>query len=66
MSRSIKDEKWIQRAIKRKGSLHESLNIPSSKKIPMAKLEKAAHSKNALMRERSNLAMTLKRMHHSG
>jgi hypothetical protein len=66
MNRAIKDEKWIQRAIKRKGSLHEALHIPESKKIPMATLEKAAHSKNKLMRERSNLAMTLKRMNRSG
>jgi hypothetical protein len=66
MNRAIKDEKWIQRAIKRKGSLHEALHIPESKKIPMAKLEKAAHSKSTLMRERANLAMTLKRMNRSG
>lgn len=66
MGKSIKDEKWIQRAIKRKGSLHEALQTPKSKKIPMATLEKAAHSKGKLMRERANLAMTLKRLNSSG
>lgn len=66
MNRSIKDDKWIQRAIKRKGSLHEALHIPESKKIPMSILEKAAHSKGTLMRERANLAMTLKRMNRPG
>jgi uncharacterized FlgJ-related protein len=66
MNRAIKDEKWIQRAIKRKGSLHEAMHIPESKKIPMAALEKAAHSKSKLMRERANLAMTLKRMNRPG
>ena len=66
MNRAIKDEKWIQRAIKRKGSLHEAMHIPESKKIPMAALEKATHSKSKLMRERANLAMTLKRMNRPG
>lgn len=66
MNRAIKDEKWIQRAIKRKGSLHDAMHIPESKKIPMAALEKAAHSKSKLMRERANLAMTLKRMNRPG
>lgn len=66
MNRAIKDERWIQRAIKRKGSLHDAMHIPESKKIPMAALEKAAHSKNKLMRQRANLAMTLKRINHPG
>jgi len=66
MNRAIKDERWIQRAIKRKGSLHEALRIPESKKIPMGTLENASHSKSKLMRERANLAMTLKRMNRSG
>ena len=36
-----------KRAIKRKGSLHDAMHIPESKKIPMAALEKAAHSKTS-------------------
>jgi len=69
MSRTTKDNsdsRWIQRAIKRKGSLHEALHVPMSKKIPDALLQKASHSRSPLMRERANLAKNLKRFNRSG
>lgn len=65
MSRSKKDDienHFIQGAIKKPGSLHKALKVPMDKKIPMKKLEKAAHSKSPLMEKRANLAMTLKKM----
>lgn len=60
-----KPKKWIQKAINpaTKGSLHKTLGIPQDKKIPEKKLEKAAHSKNALTRKRANLAETLRKFH---
>jgi hypothetical protein len=38
--------RWIKNAIKKKGSLHESLNVPMGKKIPEKKLTKAFRSKS--------------------
>lgn len=56
------DKKWIQKAIKKPGALRKSLKVPAGKDIPQKKLEKAAESKNPMMRKRANLAMTLKKM----
>lgn len=56
-------KKWVQSAIKKPGALHKEMGIPASKKIPTAKLEKAAHAKGKLG-QRARLAETLKGMHH--
>ena len=56
-------EKWIAGAIKKPGALHKALHVAQGKKIPVAKLEKAAHSKSPLMRKRVALAKTLKSFH---
>lgn len=52
-------EKWIQKAIKKKGALHKELGVPMGKKIPAKKLAKAA---KAVGKEgkRARLAITLK------
>jgi prephenate dehydratase len=57
---------FIQGAIKHPGALHKSLKVPKEKKIPMAKLEKAAHSQNPTLRKRAVLAETLRKLprHH--
>lgn len=54
---------WIAGATKNKGALHKALDVPMGKKIPEAKLEKAANSKNPTMRKRAQLAKTLGKMH---
>lgn len=51
---------WIKDAIKKPGSLRKSLGVKEGEKIPMSKLEKAAHSKNPTTAKRANLAMTLR------
>jgi hypothetical protein len=51
---------WIKGAIKKKGALHKELDVPSDKKIPKKKLEKATHSKNPTLKRRAILAETLK------
>jgi len=51
---------WIAGAIKKPGSLHESLHVPQGEKIPAKKLEKAENSRNPLTRKRAALAETLK------
>lgn len=52
-------EKWIQKAIKKKGALHEALHVKEGEKIPTDKLKKAENSKNPLTRKRAHLAETL-------
>jgi len=52
-------EKWIQKAIKKPGSLKKSLGIAADKKIPASKLA-AATKKPGKMGKRARLAETLK------
>jgi hypothetical protein len=39
-----------------KGALHRALHVPEGKKIPAAKMAKAAHSKNPRVRKMVGLA----------
>jgi hypothetical protein len=57
---------WVANAFNpsNKGKLHESLHIPKGRKIPVARLEKAEHSDNPLLRKRANLAMTARSFQH--
>ncbi len=65
MSRAKKQ--WIQDALSKHkpGALHRQLHVPKGEKIPTAKIEKATHSKNLLIRKRAQLAKTLRGFHHS-
>lgn len=54
-------EKWIQDAIKHPGALHKELGVPEGKKIPEAKIRKAASAGGKLGR-RARLAETLRGM----
>lgn len=54
-------KKWIQSAIKHPGALHEELHVPSDKKIPKKKLEKATHAKGK-EGKRARLAITLSKL----
>ncbi len=55
-----KDGKWISKAIKHKGALHEKLHVPKGEKIPEKKIIKAEHSKSPKLRKEAVLAETLK------
>jgi hypothetical protein len=55
-------KKWIQKAIKHPGALHEELHVPKGKKIPAKKLAAAA-KKGGKVGKRARLAETLKKMH---
>jgi hypothetical protein len=55
-------KKWIQEAIKKPGALHKEIHVPMGKKIPKAKLEKAAE-KGGKEGKRARLAITLGKMH---
>ena len=54
-------EKWIQKAIKKPGSLRKSLGVKAGEKIPAKKLEAAA-KKPGKMGQRARLAKTLRGM----
>jgi len=56
-------KKWIAGAIKHPGALHEEVHVPKGKKIPAAKLKKAAKA-GGVEGKRARLAVTLKKMHH--
>jgi hypothetical protein len=55
-------KKWIQKAIKKEGSLRKSLKTKEGKNIPVSKLEKAA-KKGGKMGKRARLALTLRKLH---
>jgi hypothetical protein len=54
--------KWIQSAIKKKGSLRSALHVKKGKKIPMKKLNAAA-KKGGKIGRRARLAKTLRGFH---
>jgi hypothetical protein len=54
-------EKWIQKAIKKPGALRSELGVKEGKKIPTAKLTKAAKAPGK-MGQRARLAQTLKKL----
>lgn len=54
-------KKWIQKAIKKEGSLRKTLKVKKGKKIPEKKLEAAA-KKGGKTGKRARLAMTLKKL----
>jgi len=54
-----KKEKWIEKAIKKPGSLRKSLGIKEGEKIPAKMLDKAAKA-TGKMGQRARLAKTLK------
>lgn len=58
----MSDKNWIQKANIKKGALSKKLGVPEEKNIPVAKLKKAAKSKDATTRKQANLAMTFKKM----
>lgn len=55
---------WIQKAIKKPGSLRETLNVNKGKDIPDSKLKRAAEGKGVSKKtqKRAVLAETLKKM----
>lgn len=45
-----------------KGALHRALGVPSDKKIPTGKLDKATHSKNSHLKKMAVLAENFRNM----
>ena len=57
--KGYKDCNWIQKAIKKPGSLRKSLGVKKGQKIPAKKLNAAA-KKGGKLGQRARLAKTLK------
>ena len=57
--KGYKDGNWIQKAIKKPGSLRKSLGVKKGQKIPAKKLNAAA-KKGGKLGQRARLAKTLK------
>lgn len=54
---------WIQSAIKKPNALRKTLKVKTGKKIPVAKLKKAASGKMGLKtKRRAELALTLRKL----
>ena len=54
-------EKWIQKAIKKPGSLRKELHVKSGEKIPAKKLASAA-KKSGKIGQKARLAQTLRKL----
>jgi hypothetical protein len=52
---------WIEDATKNKGALHDALNVPEDKSIPIKRLQTAIKKGGKLAKE-ANLAMTLRKI----
>ena len=59
--KGYKDGNWIQKAIKKPGSLRKSLGVKKGNKIPAKKLNAAA-KKGGKLGKRANLALTFRGM----
>ena len=61
---SVREERWIQAALKKKtkGALHKDLGVSTKKKIPLSKL-KAASDDPGKTGKRARLALTLRKLH---
>jgi hypothetical protein len=57
----MKDNKWIQKAIKKPGALKKQLGVAEDKKIPAKVLDKAAKAGGKLG-QRARLAKTLRKL----
>jgi hypothetical protein len=63
--RKKQNKRWIQSAVKNKGSLRRSLKVKKGQRIPRKKLEAAA-KKGGKTGRRARLALTLRKMPKRG
>jgi hypothetical protein len=62
------EKKWMQKVAKTmdKGALHRELKVPEGKKIPKAKLKKAAKSKDVKLKKEAVLAENFQKRKKKG
>jgi len=58
---TVMSKRWIQRAVKKRGALHNALGIPQDETIPMSVLHEHEHDPGKLGR-RVRLAETLRKI----
>lgn len=58
-------DKWIQGAIKKPGQLHRDLGVPQGKKIPVQKIQAAAHGMGKTA-QRARMAMAMRSFRKAG
>lgn len=46
------------------GKLHKALGVPAGEKIPLGKIEKAAHSKSPSLRKEAQFALNARHFKH--
>jgi len=61
----VEAKKWIQKAIKKEGSLRKTMKTKEGKTIPVSKLKKAAE-KGGKTGKRARLALTLRKLNENG
>ena len=59
-------KKWVGKAIKHPGALHEDLGVPQGEKIPKSKIKAAEHSDNPKTAKRAQLADTMSKWKDGG
>jgi hypothetical protein len=62
LKKILENKNWIQKAIKKPGSLHTALGVPQGEKIPVKKLQVKPGDSDK-MKKRKVLAKTLKKIH---
>tara|TARA_R110002012_G_scaffold60621_2_gene158644 strand:+ start:1719 stop:1913 length:195 start_codon:yes stop_codon:yes gene_type:complete len=60
MTMATSKKNWIQKAVKKPGSLRKSAGVKKGQKITGKQLTKLSKSKNPTTRKRANLAKTFK------
>ena len=50
----------VRKVMGRPGYLHEKLDVPEGKKLPLSKLREAAKSKNRVLAKRAALALEMR------
>ncbi len=48
----------------KRGTLHKMLHVPMGKKIPVEKLERAAHSQNKKLKKKAQFALNARHFNH--
>ena len=60
------DKNWIQKAIKKPGSLRKKAGVKKGEDISKSELNKLSKSRNSTTRRQANLAKTLSKMNTGG
>lgn len=54
---------WVSKAVKKPGALHADLGVKQGEKIPVSKIEAAAHGSGKTA-QRARFALAARKFHH--